>query len=514
MILLIHDKALRVVEVRRNSVKLQVSPKPAAAFWELARKFPEEVLIWVEQDLEEYLKPEVAEKRIFHERNMVSYAAHSKFLPESIGYIDQFPFININREVRYPTWRMSGDVGGIKGKTLLSFEKDFKHIDNFPYLLNSIAKVGQQNGLFCYSDPGLIDISQNHKEPIAGAGATQLFSFVYSHYQTIWVFVLFFCLVRYEARFPIIALCRSFFHKKLIGKQVDLPEITNPSAVVDASIDVIIPTLGRPAYLEQVVKDLSRQLLLPERVIIVEQNPDLNSISELAKLVEQKWPFEITHIFTHETGACMARNKALDQVSSNWVFFSDDDQRIEQDFLKSAMEELKRLGVSCLTTAYLQPGEKKVFDKVKQWATFGAGNSIVSSETATSVRFDTTMEYGYGEDKDFGMRLRNIGCDIIYHPDLEIKHLKAPSGGFRKKMVKPWEEEGEIIPKPSPTLMRYINKYYSKEQLLGFRLKMWLEYYSKQNIKNPLTYCRSMNRRWKRSELWAKQLELKAGHEI
>ena len=35
-------------------------------------------------------------------------------------------------------------------------------------------------------------------------------------------------------------------------------------------------------------------------------------------------------------------------------------------------------------------------------------------------------EFGFGEDIDFGMQLRNNGIDIIYLPYPEIIHIKAP----------------------------------------------------------------------------------------
>ena len=59
---------------------------------------------------------------------MMSYAVKTKFLSE-IGYIDQLPFINVEPGVKYPTWRMSSDVGGIKENTFkfrISFRKNLK----------------------------------------------------------------------------------------------------------------------------------------------------------------------------------------------------------------------------------------------------------------------------------------------------------------------------------------------------------------------------------------------------
>jgi GT2 family glycosyltransferase len=39
------------------------------------------------------------------------------------------------------------------------------------------------------------------------------------------------------------------------------------------------------------------------------------------------------------------------------------------------------------------------------------------------------LNFGYGEDNDFGMKLRNQGHDVSYLPKPQILHLKAPMGG-------------------------------------------------------------------------------------
>lgn len=506
MILLIHKIGGRIVEVRKDGEPMSVSANPCITLWHLAEKFPEEKILWVENDLKEYLDPGLAEKRIFHERIMVSYAVNSKFLPESIGYVDQLPFININPEIKFPTWRMSSDVGGIKGKTLLSFKEEFKGIRNFDLLLNSIAKVGQQNGLFCYSDPGLLQLNKLPKTANARAEEAELFSFVHCHYKTIWVYVLFFCLIRYENRVPLTAFLKAFFDKRFFGKVIDIPEITQTAEVNDASIDVIIPTVGRSKYLQQVVKDLSRQSLLPKRVIIVEQNPAPDSTSELVQMLGQEWPFEISHIFTHEAGACRSRNKALKEVKSDWVFFADDDIRMNREVLENVIQEAVRLDVECLNLNCKQEGEKTVFKKIKQWGSFGSGTSLVKSHFALQHEFSEVFEHGYGEDADYGMKLRNSGCDIIYHPDLELLHLKAPVGGFRKKPVLEWEKENPQ-PKPSPTLMILGKRYYTSKQMKGFKISLYLKFFRKQKTKNPWTYLKNMEQRWKRSEYWSERLE-------
>lgn len=518
MILLIHHQAKKLINVRYKDKELKMGEDVCKTFWELAGKYPNEIIAWCEEDFENILSLNSWPEVFHHDLIMASYAVNSVYLPDSIGYIDQLPFVNINRKVQYATWRMSTDVGGINGKVLLKFKNLFGHIKDFGLLLDSIAKLGQQNGLFCYSSSPLVKeqirlLNSGHKKAEsetlsvkATASHKDIFAFVYSHYKSIRVLLLFWCFIKYEKTFPLLPVIRAIFQQKYFKKEVDLSNIevkSRKNKIIGYRIDVIIPTLGRREYLLQVLEDLKSQTLLPKKVIIVEQNPETGSRSELPELKNQAWPFKIVHHFTHQTGACNARNIALEEVDADWVFFDDDDNRMDKDLLENTLQEIKRMGVDLLTLKYSQQGEKRIFDKVKQWGTFGAGNSIVHSKFASQIKFDMAFEHGYGEDKDYGMQLRNAGCDIIYHPKLEILHLKAPRGGFRETSSQPWKKDK---PKPSPTLMIYTKKYYSPEQLKGFKTELFLRYYSKQEIKNPWKYMKMMRERWRLSEEWAERL--------
>jgi len=508
MIILIHQNAQQVVKVLKGETEIKIPETLCTkAFWELAEKYPDEIIAWCG---EKYIADLNTEQwsQVFHQNLiMASYAVENAFLPESIGYIDQLPFVNVNRKVLYATWQMSSDVGGIKGETLLKFRSHFEGISDFDYLLNSVAKIGQQNGLFCYSAPGLLSKTSD-KKPEYTATLSQLFSFVYRYYNTIWTSVLFWCYWKYENKFPLKAYLQAFLEEKGFLQKVDLSAIkiqSNKITETSNSIDVIIPSMGRPKYLMQVIEDLSLQSLLPKKVIVVEQNPDVNSLSELAELHSKTWPFEIIDHFIHQTGACNARNIALKEVDSDWIFFADDDIRFEPDLLEKIVEEINRLGVSSINMNCKQKGEKTIFKKIKQWGSFGSGTSIVKSIFAKQCAFSSIFEHGYGEDADFGMLLRNVGCDIIYHPEIEILHLKAPMGGFREKPVLAWEQE-ESLPKPSPTLMAFALKYYTVQQIRGFKTSLFLKYYNKQDSKNPITYIREMKKRWVKSEGWALKL--------
>lgn len=478
-------------------------------FWELAEKHPDQLIAWCEEQVVININIENAWSEVFQNNHtMASFGINTCFFSEAIGYIDQLPFVNINRKIQYPTWQMSSDIGGVNGAALLKFKALLKDVKDFNYLLNSIAKIGQQNGLLCYSAPSLVKCP-TLVSPIPIASTSQLFSFVFQHYNTIWTSVLFWCLVKYENNLTIIPYLKAFFYKKKFKRTIDLDEISGngkKSKIEEFSIDVIIPTLGRKEYLKQVLIDLKSQTLLPKKVIIIEQNPDSKSKPELNEIINQDYPFKITHHFIHQVGACNARNLAIKEVNSNWVFFADDDIRMKSDILQKASMEILKYGFSAINFNCKQINEITVFPKIKQWGSFGGGTSIVKSDYAKKCEFSLVYENGYGEDADYGMQLRNIGCDIIYHPNIEILHLKAPIGGFREKPELPWDRDAPL-PKPSPTLMTYVHSYYNPSQILGFKTSLFLKFYPRQSIKNPFLYLKEMQFRWKKSEFWANKLQ-------
>ena len=158
-----------------------------------------------------------------------------------------------------------------------------------------------------------------------------------------------------------------------------------------------------------------------------------------------------------------------------------------------------------MQTAYPQLNESIATKIISQATIFGSGNTILKAELVAEIKFNLALEFGYGEDTEFGLQLRNSGVDVVSVPTLEIKHLKAPMGGFRTKFVHPWEAE-EIQPKPSPTVLFYRLKYYTNEQLQGYRTVLFFKFYKAQTIKNPFQYLKAMNKKWHLSLTWANRL--------
>ncbi|WGF92734.1 glycosyltransferase family 2 protein [Aequorivita marisscotiae] len=510
MIFIIHqnNRVLKVLDNKQNKIAFNRKKSIADTLFNLATQFPNNLIIWCNRDYFDYINLK-ALPDIFHHRGILASFSFSdnNFLPNQIGYVDLSIYIKINKKVCYPTWLLSGDVGGVHAEVLNAISKDFNTYSNFHYFLNALAKTAMHQGLFCYSHPNLLLGKPNTVNQVKQASTFVLFQFVKEHYKWNWVYILFTAFIIFEKKFPIIPLLKSLFYKK-IEYDFDFTKIpfqTSRNIIDKREIDVIIPTIGRKVYLYDVLKDLSRQTLLPKNVIIVEQNPIKNSVSELNYLYNEKWPFNIKHRFINKMGVCNARNIAIDLVESEWVFFGDDDIRFNKLLVEKAFINIKNLGVRAINFTCLQPLEEQTYFKIAQTPIFGSGSSVVKSELFKNIKFDLSYEYGYREDSDFGMQIRWLGEDVIFIPDLIITHLKAPVGGFRKKPASPWKSEKQL-PKPSPTVMLFNLKYFTKQQKLGYKLMLFVKNYKSQSIKNPINYVKNMRKGWCVSLTWAEKI--------
>lgn len=509
MVLIYHDGANVVEWANADAFAVAKFKKDSIAesLMVLAKEYPEEILVWCHQSCKEQLDVPEIDNLMHHKKMMLSYnPSDDSFLDSRIGYIDTSLFASINKDVSFSTWQMSAAVGCIHSEVLLALKKAIPFDADFDYFLCSLAKLSMPKGLLCYSEPRLL--KKGTKPVPVKTNSHTLFRFVKQHYKTHWVFLLLLNLFLYERKLPILPFVFSFFYKNRSETNINLDAIKVQSSkkVVDKmTVDVIIPTIGRKNYLYDVLKDFSRQTLLPNKIIIVEQNPEAGSVSELDYIQNEEWPFEIQHLFIHQVGACNARNLALNQTQSEWVFLADDDNRFGATLLSDIFEKIKQYGNTVVTTSYRQKGESKKYAKVIQWPTFGAGNSFVCRNLLEKVRFNPAFEFGYGEDGDFGMQLRHQGQDILYLPEPEILHLKAPVGGFRTKPTLQWQKD-DIQPKPSPTIMLYQLLHATPAQTNSYKTTLFFKYYRLQKIKNLVKYYIHFQKQWERSVFWAKEL--------
>ena len=511
--IIIYHNTKKVIEIEASKV-ITVAETTGLSIAEtllvVAKKHPNEILVWCHITWKGQLNSSLLESFFPHKKILISFKPNKNcYLDKGIGYVEQSLYIKVNKGVTFPTWQMSSSVGAIHAETVLSIEEILSTDRDFDYYLNSLGKLAMPKGLFCYSEPKLLKHTLNF--PASKTSKYTLFRFVKQHYKKQWIFLLLLNFLIYEKKFPLLPFFIALFYKSRSAEKNNLESlqiVPVTQTVASETIDVIIPTIGRKKYLYDVLCDLKMQTHLPQKVIIVEQNPLPNSLTELEYIKNEIWPFEIKHIFTHQTGACNARNIAMQEITSEWVFFADDDIRFENNCIEKAFEKINNFGAKAVTVSCLQEGQIQTENQIMQWNAFGSGCSMVTANTLKDCSFDMGYEFGFGEDTDFGMQIRNQGYDIVYLPEPKILHLKAPIGGFRTKPILQWHDE-KIQPKPSPTVMLYKIQHNTQNQILGYKTTLFFKYYRVQSIKNPLKYNSLFQKQWRQSIFWANKLKNK-----
>ena len=439
----------------------------------IAKEHPDTLLIWVTKEYRASLNLDYFRSNNLARNTLHSFSPETNYMSNDIGYVEETLFINVNKNVKYPTWLMSDTVGAANSDVFNAITSSLLTIDGV--LSSRSQKMSSQ----C------------------------LFRFVRQHYKKRWLFLLPFQQLVFEKRctffYALLALFHAKHHVSYAPKTGDIVGKEHRD-----SIDVLIPTMGRKKYLYDVLLDLAKQTHLPQRVLLVEQNPEEESVS-LLDYLKDDWPFKIEHTFIHQTGACNARNIALAQVTSDWVFFADDDIRMGASVLKEALHAATINNAEALTFSCLQANEQERLKQPVQWLGFGSGTSFVKTSAIGAKKFNMAYEHGHGEDGDFGMQLRNDGTNVIYIPQIQLLHLKAPIGGFRNKAVQEWELDA-VSPKPSPTVMLYKIKHLTVQQFNSYKFLLFVKFYKNQGVKNPFAYFKKMNASWDSSIKWAEKL--------
>lgn len=510
MIVIYHNQD-RIIEVFSSNgfdFQMLIHKKITSGLLIIAGQFPDEILVWCHQSQKENLNITAIDGLFHHHKFIFSYSTNQgAYLNKFIGYVEATPYLNINKNLQYGTWQMSSQVGAIHASVLAVIKNQLTPNEKFDYFLNSLAKLAMPHGLLCYSEPNLL-LDKASKTPFVQSNHKELFRFVKQHYKTRWVFFLFFNLMYFEKRFFLVPFLYSFLFRRRqmnpSGLNTIIPQ-SKRNIIEKKTIDVLIPTIGRKQYLFDVLNHLAQQTHLPTNVIIVEQNPEKDSVSELDYLHCNQWPFNIKHRFTHQAGACNARNIGLKLIESEFCFLADDDVVFDHCLIENVFHSFQAISNEVFLVACHLKEEKIISQAPRQFPAFGSGVAFVKSACLKNLSFRNGYEFGFGEDIDFGMQLRNSGFDVIYLSTFKILHLKAPMGGFRTKPVLAWKDE-VFQPKPSPTVMLYKLLYNTPEQLNSYKTTLFFNTLSKKFWFHPLKSFNQFKNKWNVSMFWAQQL--------
>jgi len=464
---------------------------------------------WCDVQYQTFVKTDTWENLLNHPLELISYEPDkAKRFATDLGYafFDSPYLVDYPLDRKYPTWQVSASAGCIHSKVASQIGEILNKETNVNFWLNAVSFKGHKQGLITYSEPSLFSGSVGNLRVDKKYNPLSIYKKLYflRCFGTFRQFLFYFgSIILSEGRLPLISFIRALLkpqYKVLDKLHLDLIPRTADHGM--DTIDVLIPTLGRATYLKGVMDDFSVQTFLPKRIIIIEQLMEGELDSNLSFLSSTKWPFEIRHIITRQLGACHARNLGLKEVKSRWLFLADDDIRLNPNTIASALDQLYTFHIEAATIAVYQKGEVCLKRQPIMWDSFGSGCSIVKSSLLEDLTFDLALEFGYGEDKDYGIQIRKKGTAVIYTSDYPIFHLKAPIGGFRQKIHKPWAFD-KFMPKPSPTVLFYIQKNHSFYQQKGYKCFYLIKQLS--TIKGLISWRKILNS-WNASERWVNQL--------
>ena len=236
-------------------------------------------------------------------------------------------------------------------------------------------------------------------------------------------------------------------------------------------VSIIIPTLNRYKYLNDVLKDLENQTYKNFEVIIVDQSDQFNS------KIYNKYQLNINLVYQKEKALWMARNTGIKKARGKYLLFFDDDSRVKPDWL---LEHLKCLdyfnadisaGVSKSRIGSPIPAHYNYF----RWADqLDTGNVLIKRKVFQKCGlFDTQFEGMRMGDGEFGLRAYLKGFKSINNPKAERIHLKVATGGLRE--MGSWDgirSTSFFQPVPIPSIVYFFRKYWGTKKTIIFLLQI------------------------------------------
>lgn len=218
------------------------------------------------------------------------------------------------------------------------------------------------------------------------------------------------------------------------------------------TISVVVPTFRRPLALCRCLHALARQILLPDEVLVVTREEDLETRT---LVLVRAWPeLSLRFITVSSPGQVAALNAGLDAAAGEIVAITDDDAAPRPDWLA-------RLHAHFITNPHLggiggrdwvhQRGHREdgVAYTVGRVCWFGriVGNHHLGGGSArpadvlkganmsfrrtalAGVRFDERLR-GTGaqvhNDMAFCLAVRRKGVSLLYDPSVAVDHFPAP----------------------------------------------------------------------------------------
>ena len=215
--------------------------------------------------------------------------------------------------------------------------------------------------------------------------------------------------------------------------------MTGPSTLLP-NVAVLLCSRNRPVMLEQAVTSILAGNALPAEIVIVDQSDQPHLI--LACHPNVHGP-EVRHVPSASRGLARGRNTAAGLARRPVLAFTDDDVLVDRAWLGRLVGALAAAGEDAVVTGRVIAGEPeaegafapsiKGGDVPRVYRGRVRSDPLVSFNMALSrtlferlggldSRLGPGTPYPAAEDNDFGFRVLESGCVIMYVPDAVVVH--------------------------------------------------------------------------------------------
>ena len=199
--------------------------------------------------------------------------------------------------------------------------------------------------------------------------------------------------------------------------------------LLKSNTTVVIPCFNDGVYINKALKSVLNQTLLPEKIIII----DDGSNEETLKILREIQSPLVQIIYQGNTGVCGARNRAIDEVTTEFILTLDADDYFELTFIEKAFDVISsqaNVGVVCCyyqgfkidnsLTAVIKPLGGLVNNFLVQ--NNGVASALFRKSCWEEVNgYDVSFDKGY-EDWDFWISILKNGWEIKVLPEVLFKY--------------------------------------------------------------------------------------------
>ncbi|MGO2103595.1 MAG: glycosyltransferase [Psychroflexus halocasei] len=234
-------------------------------------------------------------------------------------------------------------------------------------------------------------------------------------------------------------------------------------------VSVIIPTLNRYAYLKDVLEDLEKQSYQNFEVIVVDQSEPFQ------KDFYQSFDLDINLIYQEEKALWLARNTAIRESKGNIIMLSEDDVRIEKNWIGEHLKCLDYFNADISAGVFYPlgksiPKERSFYAVSSQFAT---GNAALYKNLFNEIGlFDRQFEKQRMGDGEFGLRAYLADFKSVSNPLASCIDVKAGEGGLRE--MGSWDAfrpKKLFAPRPIPSVLYLFRKYFGNKAARSALLK-------------------------------------------